>query len=100
MNQLCQAFNVQNLNQLQKLLPYQPTTPQPPLSRTRQQTYYENDLMYIAEASEDSSLENSDQGGLVHHQSAIRSQASEHRRTASTDVRALLIQREKPFRGK
>ena len=100
MNQLCQAFKVQNLNQLQKLLPYQPTAPQPPLSRTRQQTYYENDLMYVAEASEDSSSENSDARGPVHQRSSIRSRVSEHRGTTSADVRALLSQRERPLRGK
>ena len=100
MNQLCQAFKVQNLNQLQKLLPYQPTAPQPPLSRTRQQTYYENDLMYVAEASEDSSSENSDTGGPVHHRSSIRSRALKHQSTTSADVRALLSQRERPLRGK
>ena len=60
MNQLCQAFKVQDLSQLQKLLPYHPVAPQPLLSRDKQQTYYEYDLTYNAAMSEDSTSEISD----------------------------------------
>ena len=99
-NQLCQAFNIQNLDQLQKLLPYQPTASQPLFSRKRQQTYYENDLTYIAAASEDSASESSDKGRVVRQRVSIQPKASKDRSGSSSDMRALLSQREKPLRGK
>ena len=100
MNQLCQAFKVQDLGQLQRLLPYQPAAPQPLLSKTRQQTYYENNLTYIATASEDSTSEASEDENSVHQRTTLQSRALGQRATANSSARAFLSQREKPLRGK
>ena len=100
MSQLCQAFKVENLNELQRILPYQPSLPQPLLSHTKQHAYYENDLSYIAAASEDSVSESSDQEEPVKERAPTMSKASKHRSMGKTNTRALLSQREKPLRGK
>ena len=100
MKQLCQAFKVENLDQLQRVLPYQPSAPQPLLSQTKQQTYYENNLSYTAAASEDSASEISTDGELSHQQISTRSQVSRSRSIPNADIRALLSQRERPLRGK
>ena len=100
MSQLCQAFKVENLNELQKVLPYQPFLPQPLLSRTKQQTYYENDLSYIAAVSEDSVSESSDKEELVDERVPTTSSTLKYRNIGGTDNRVLLSQRERPLRGK
>ena len=99
-NQLCQAFKVQNLEQLQRVLPYQPTAAQPIFSRARQQTYYENDLTYTAAGSGESESEASDEEGIIHPQSSTKLQNSRHTGRTCTDARALLSRGEKPLRGK
>ena len=87
-DQLCQAFKVQDLDQLQQLLPYQPTAPQPSLSRKKERTYYENDLIYTAAASDDSASEASDRDGMILQRSSLRAQISPQSRRPNTDVRA------------
>ena len=74
MSQLCQAFKVQNLAQLQKLLPYQPIAPEPLPSREKQQTYYENDLIYNAATSGESASDCSDDEGSVTQRASATSQ--------------------------
>ena len=95
MSQLCQVFKVENLNELQKVLPYQPFLPQPLLSRTKQQTYYENDLSYIAAVSEDSVSESSDKEELVDERVPTTSSTLKYRNIGGTDNRVLLSQRER-----
>ena len=100
MSQLCRAFKVKNLNELQRILPYQPSLPQPLLSHAKQHTYYENDLSYIAAASGDSASESSDQETLANSRVPTMNQASKYKNRWGTNTRALLSQQEKPLRGK
>ena len=100
MSQLCRAFKVENLNELQRILPYQPSLPQPLLSHAKQHTYYENDLSYIAAASGDSASESSDQETLANSRVPTINQASKYKNRRGTNTRALLSQQEKPLRGK
>ena len=100
LNQLCQAFKVQDLDQLQQLLPYQPTPPQPSLSHAKEQTYYENDLVYNVASSGESASEISDEEGQVLHRLPAKAQRTKYHSKANTNARAFLSQREKPLRGK
>ena len=100
MSQLCQAFKVQNLAQLQKLLPYQPIAPEPLPSREKQQTYYENNLIYNAATSGESASDYSDDEGSVAQRASTTSQQAPQRNMTNPGARALLNYRERPLRGK
>ena len=94
--QLCEAFKVKNLNQLQRLLLYQPIAPEPVPPQAKQSAYYENELIYDAAPSEGSASDITDDEELKAKQPVVRFRKSHDPSKVRRDARAFMAYQEKP----